>query len=81
MQITAELSLYPLHNDYESSVWSFIEDLKQNPAIEVQTNGMSTQVFGAIDEVMPAVTDAIKKVYATQKAILVMKIGKGILKL
>ncbi|MFN3316588.1 MAG: thiamine-binding protein [Raineya sp.] len=81
MQITAELSLYPLHSQYEQSVWDFIEDLRANPALEVQTNGMSTQVFGEIDAVMPCVTAAIKKVYATQKAILVMKIGKGTLKL
>ncbi|GAB4123710.1 MAG: hypothetical protein OHK0045_03600 [Raineya sp.] len=81
MQVTAELSLYPLHNTYEQSVWDFIKDLQANPALEVQTNGMSTQVFGEIDVLMPCVTAAIKKVYATQKAILVMKIGKGTLKL
>jgi uncharacterized protein YqgV (UPF0045/DUF77 family) len=81
MQITAELSLYPLHEGYEQVVWDFIAMLKKNPVLEVQTNGMSTQVFGDIDVLMPCVSNAMKQVYQTNKAILVMKIGKGTLKL
>lgn len=81
MQVTAELSLYPLCNDYEEIVWNFIKDLQKNTALEVQTNGMSTQVFGDINVLMPSVSEAIKRVYETKKAILVMKLGKGTLKL
>ena len=81
MQVTAELSLYPLHNEYEESVWDFIKDLRENTALEVQTNGMSTQVFGDIDVLMPCISKAIKQVYEKNKAILVMKLGKGTLKL
>lgn len=81
MQVTAELSLYPLHEGYEQIVWDFIKDLQENTALEVQTNGMSTQVFGDIDVLLPCVSKAIKQVYQTHKAILVMKLGKGTLKL
>ncbi|MCS6822443.1 MAG: hypothetical protein NZ551_11320 [Microscillaceae bacterium] len=41
---------------------------------------MSTQVFGDIDVVMPSITQAMKK-YETKQAIVVMKLGRGILKL
>ncbi|KOY87088.1 hypothetical protein AD998_13890 [bacterium 336/3] len=81
MKISAELSLYPLDNDYIQIVLDFIESLKKNSSLEVITNGMSTQIFGDIDEVMSTITRATKELYEQKKAILVMKIGKGILKL
>jgi|JI8StandDraft_2_1071088.scaffolds.fasta_scaffold13528_5 uncharacterized protein YqgV (UPF0045/DUF77 family) len=81
MKISAELSLYPLDNEYIQIVLDFIESLKSNPNLEVITNGMSTQVFGDIDDVMPTITKATKELYEQKKAILVMKIGKGTLKL
>jgi uncharacterized protein YqgV (UPF0045/DUF77 family) len=81
MKISAELSLYPLDNDYRQIVLDFIESLKKNSSLEVITNGMSTQIFGDIDEVMSTITRATKELYEQKKAILVMKIGKGILKL
>lgn len=81
MQVTAELSLYPLSEEYVQIVWDFIAELKQNPDLEVITNGMSTQIFGDIDLVMPLITEAMKKLYESQQAILVMKLGRGTLKL
>jgi len=81
MNISAELSLYPLDNDYEQIVWDFINALKQNTQIEIVTNGMSTQVFGDIEQVMPTITQVTKQLYQEKRAILVMKIGKGTLKL
>lgn len=80
MQVSVELSLYPLDNNYEQIVWDFIAML-QNPALEIQTNGMSTQVFGEMDTILQVVGEAMKKIYAEKRAILVMKMGKGMLKL
>ncbi|MCU0437719.1 MAG: thiamine-binding protein [Raineya sp.] len=81
MKISAEISLYPLDSEYIQVILDFIESLKKNPNLEVITNGMSTQIFGEIDEVMPTITQATKELYEQKKAILVMKIGKGTLKL
>lgn len=80
MQVSVELSLYPLSNDFEQIISDFIEKLKDSP-LEVQTNGMSTQVFGEMDIIMEKIGKAMKEVYAEKKAILVMKMGKGTLKL
>lgn len=81
MKISVEMSLYPLESDYASVVWDFIAEIKQNTQIELLTNGMSTQVFGEIEEVMPSITKATQKLYESKKAILVLKIGNGTLKL
>ena len=81
MKISAEISLYPLDSEYIQIILDFIESLKKNPNLEIVTNGMSTQIFGDIDEVMPTITRATKELYEQKKAILVMKIGKGTLKL
>lgn len=81
MKISAEISLYPLDNNYIQIILDFIESIKNNQNLEVITNGMSTQIFGEIDEVMSTITKATKELYEQKKAILIMKIGKGTLKL
>ncbi|MFT6906639.1 MAG: hypothetical protein ACJAS1_003307 [Oleiphilaceae bacterium] len=52
MQLSVELSFYPLKDGYKKEILSFIELLKQEPNIEVVSNRMSTQIFGEYDEVM-----------------------------
>lgn len=80
MKISLELSLYPLKEDYEELILLFIARLNQNSKLEVETNGMSTQVFGEMEEVMGTVQEAMKEIYEKDKAMLVMKMGKGTLK-
>jgi uncharacterized protein YqgV (UPF0045/DUF77 family) len=80
MQVSVEISLYPLANDFEPIILDFIEKLKDN-SLEVQTNGMSTQIFGDIDVILQKISEAMKEIYAKNRAILVMKMGKGTLRL
>jgi uncharacterized protein YqgV (UPF0045/DUF77 family) len=77
MQTSVEISLYPLHEDYEAVVLHFIHTLQSDTALTVEVNGMSTQVFGEYTYVMQQLTAALGAVFASQKAIAVMKIGKG----
>ncbi|GAB4113830.1 MAG: hypothetical protein OHK0057_00420 [Thermoflexibacter sp.] len=80
MKISAEISLYPLSENYEQIILDFITNICQNTQLEVITNGMSTQIFGEIDQVMTSIEKAMKTVYEKHQAILVMKIGRGELK-
>lgn len=59
MKIGVEISMYPLTKDFEPLILKFIEDLKIN-GLRPQTNGMSTQVFGEIDEVFDKIKSAVK---------------------
>jgi uncharacterized protein YqgV (UPF0045/DUF77 family) len=80
MKISIEISLYPLTENYEQVILGFIHNLHENKNLEIITNGLSTQVFGEFDEVMNAVNREMKKLYANQQAVLVMKMGRGELK-
>jgi len=56
MRITAELSLYPLGDDFLAHITDFIVQLRREPGIEIVTNQMSTQVRGEFDAVVAAVS-------------------------
>lgn len=75
MQITIEISLYPLYVDYSDRVISFIQELNAQDGIEVLTNHMSTYISGNYDEVMDVVPKALKKCFTdNQNAAVIMKI-------
>jgi len=66
MQISIEISLYPLAEDkFKTKIWAFIKRLRLVEGIEVFTNGMSTQVFGDYDLVTTKVMAEIKQVHQT----------------
>lgn len=60
MQLSAELSLYPLEGNVDAVVLAFIEDLVQSGTVSAVTNTMSTQISGDWDAVMTAVSDALR---------------------
>jgi len=80
MELTVEISLYPLHDGYENSVLNFIKELKKHSTITVETNGLSTQIFGDYDLIMTKIlSEEIKKVLENERAVVIMKLGKGLL--
>lgn len=80
MKATIEISMYPLSDDYIQRVLDFLETLNQHDNITVETNGLSTQIFGDYDDLIDILKMEIFKVLTAQDAIFVLKIGKGILK-
>lgn len=80
MKATIEISMYPLSDDYIERVLDFLKTLNQYENITVETNGLSTQVFGEYEELIEILKMEMFKVLIAQNAIFVLKIGKGILK-
>lgn len=78
MDLSVDISLYPLENEYIDTIWDFINTLKSNPKLTVITNGLSTQVFGEYSDVMAALTEDIFKTFEAHKAVFVLKMAKGI---
>lgn len=64
MQISIEMSLYPLTEAYIPVIQGFIDRLNAVPGLRVETNSMSTQVFGDYDLVFSTVQRELKVVYA-----------------
>ena len=52
MQVSVDISLYPLHQDYIPQVDAFILLLNQEPNVQVVTNALSTQLYGEYETVM-----------------------------
>ncbi|MFN0048591.1 MAG: YkoF family thiamine/hydroxymethylpyrimidine-binding protein [Cytophagales bacterium] len=78
MDVSVDISLYPLENEYIDTIWAFIDLVKANKNLTVVTNGLSTQVFGEYKEVMGALTEDILQIFDQHKAVFVLKIAKGI---
>jgi uncharacterized protein YqgV (UPF0045/DUF77 family) len=78
MKLTAELSLYPLQEDYISIIQAFIETLRLYEDIEIVTNAMSTQICGDYDRVFSLVKNELKSSYQRfGKQVLVCKFIVG----
>ena len=60
MKLTAELSLYPLQEDYIPIIKSFIARCHDEEGITVVGNAMSTQLCGDYDRVFALVAEALR---------------------
>lgn len=74
MNTSVEISYYPLNVEYIPPIKGFIERMNHYENLRVQTNGMSTQVFGEYREVMKALTLEIEKSFELPHSVFVMKI-------
>lgn len=77
MDATIEISMYPLTESYADRVLTFLDKVQTYEGITVETNGVSTQLFGDYDQLMALLTTEIKTVFDAETAMFVLKIGKG----
>ena len=75
MQVAVEISLYPLSDDFEKPVDTFLSLLANNPSIEVEPGKMSSIITGELAEIMKALTQAMEKVFAENPAVFNLKIS------
>jgi uncharacterized protein YqgV (UPF0045/DUF77 family) len=62
--------MYPLDVNYIEPISFFIKRLKRHPFIYLETNGMSTQVFGDYDNVMTAIQKEMKNSFLLQQKVV-----------
>ncbi len=74
MNVSVEISYYPLKDEFIPNIKNFIERLNTHSHIVVKTNGISTQVFGEYDKVMETLTREIRKSFELPHSVFVMKI-------
>ncbi len=77
MNITIEISLYPLTEKYKDEVLEFINNL-QKQGLKVRVNALSTQIQGEYGQVWTGIGAAIGKTFGDGlRASLVMKVLPG----
>jgi uncharacterized protein YqgV (UPF0045/DUF77 family) len=75
MKVAADISLYPITNDFIPPIDDVIERLRAYESLKVDTNPMSTQIRGDYDEVMSAISRELKTTFEKErKAVFVIKI-------
>lgn len=77
MKISVEISMYPLDADYNEKVMSFLNSLYSFDNIEIESNHMSTLIWGEYDDVMNCINISIKQSFEELQSSLVIKISNG----
>lgn len=74
MNISVDISMYPLHKDFEEPIINFIKSLRAS-GFHIEENGLSTQIFGEYTEVMDFVNKNIHSSLLDEKnCVFVLKI-------
>ncbi|MDT0687986.1 thiamine-binding protein [Autumnicola psychrophila] len=77
MQISVELTLTPLQDNYEPAIIDFIKKLRAS-GLTIKENPLSTQVYGDYDEVMQLLNREIKAAFeAIERGLIHIKIVKS----
>lgn len=77
MEISVELTLTPLQDDFEPLIMTFIKTLRASGLTLIETP-LSTQVYGEFSKVMSLITDATLKAFETSEhCVLNMKVVKS----
>ncbi len=77
MNISVELTLSPLQDNFETPIIQFIKKLRAS-GLTVLENPLSTQVFGDYDKVMELLNSEIKESFENlDHVVLTMKVVKS----
>ena len=63
MEISVDISMYPLQSKYEAPISAFIEKLKQEPTVKVSCNELNTQLHGDYRIIMKMLEEEIYSVF------------------
>ena len=78
MQVSVEISLYPLDQNYIPPIQEFIDRLNTYTELKVVENTMSTQVYGEYAKVLEILNSEMQRTHQhTPKAAFVMKVLNG----
>lgn len=77
MNISIEISLYPLEEDFKKIIKGFIKKLKSYKKLDVIHNNISTQISGEYDLVFDILKNEIKPIFDKHKSVFVFKLLSG----
>jgi uncharacterized protein YqgV (UPF0045/DUF77 family) len=77
MDISIELTLSPLQDDYEPAIIDFIKKLRAS-GLKIKENSLSTHIYGEYEEVMAVLNSEIKSAFeGIDRGLIFMKIVKS----
>ena len=77
--------MYPLlveeeKNNYKFLVKEFLKKIKNKKELEIETNGLSSIVYGEYNDIIKLFDNEIKTELSKRACLFVFKLGKGTLK-
>ena len=79
MQAAVEISMYPLGGDYRAHIQAFIDRLNTYSELKVQTNALSTQIWGALERIMAILAEEMgRSAGLGPQLVYVMKVLPGL---
>ena len=61
MNLSVEISMYPLQDDYKTKIKDFLNDINiASSDIDIRTSNMSTRLFGEYENVMALLNKAMR---------------------
>lgn len=77
MKVSVDISLYPLHKDFEIPIKDFIKKLRSS-GFTIIENPLSTQVYGDYQEVMIWIQENMHETFLNEDhCLFILKIIKG----
>ena len=74
MEISVDISMYPLQHEFEAPILAFIAELEKEQSVEVVRNELSTQVHGEYKTIMALLEKEMFSVFSEiPDSIFVMK--------
>jgi len=74
MEISVDISMYPLQREFEAPILAFIDMLEKDKSVEVVRNELSTQVHGEYKTIMTLLEKEMFSVFSEiPDSIFVMK--------
>ena len=77
MNVSIEITLLPLNNNYKEVIKNFIMSLRNNE-FKIFENPLSTQIYGDYDKIMNLLNSKIKSVFSKNNGVMInLKIVNG----
>jgi uncharacterized protein YqgV (UPF0045/DUF77 family) len=78
MRAAVEISMYPLAGDYRPVIQAFIDRLNSYPELRVETNSLSTQLWGSLERIMAILAEEMGRAAAGPQPVFVIKVLPGL---
>ena len=77
MNVSVEITLMPLNDNYKELIKSFIISIRNN-GLKILENPLSTQIYGDYDKIMNLLNNRIEEIFYKNNSIMInLKIVNG----
>ena len=79
MNVTVEVSYYPLVNEFSEPVDAFLQKIRENKKVTLEVGTMSSLITGEFSEIMDLLKNTMKELMIKFPSIFTLKISNSCL--